>query len=363
MFALAAYLLLPASVRADQEPLREDGSTWRQIALPGRSIQALARDPQDPLLLYALTFPTDCKQPKTYDGSTFFKSTDGGQSWQGSKVGTGGCGLILADIDIDAGGTVYVVGPSDGVGRSTDGGLTWTFTAHRSPTTDSGETVRSLPDTGTYHIRVDPIHPGTIFTDGNGRAINRSSDGGKSWEQIGPTVQFVSAIAVARDAPDTVFFTGAWDGLWRSSDDGQGWSDLTEQRPQGNAHLITVGSADGHTLYVAIVSRNSSEGGLWRSTDGGASWQQTQSGRQVALLTADRRDLSGNSVVFADYQGGVFLSQDGGTTLRPLQRPTVNYWAPRSFLQIGDTLLLGTDEGIWQITLPPASDRVQVDQS
>jgi photosystem II stability/assembly factor-like uncharacterized protein len=209
---------------------------------------------------------------------------------------------------------------------------------------------------------VDPIHTGTIVTDGDGHAINRSRDGGQSWEQIGPTVQFVSAIAVARDVPDTVFFTGAWDGLRRSTDDGQGWSDLTNQRPQGNAHLITVGSADGHTLYVDIVSGKPSNGGVWRSTDGGASWQQTQPGRQVALLTADRRDPSGNSIVFADYQSGVFWSQDVGITILALQRPPVNFWAPRSFLQIGDTLLLGTDDGIWQIKLPPSSDRGQVDR-
>lgn len=85
-----------------------------------------------------------------------------------------------------------LVGTSDGLFRSLDGGKTWE------------DAVLSVPAEQVVALVADPAHPGTVYAAFRAIGVYRSTDGGDLWEDVslpfspaeGPTIQ---GLAVAGD--------------------------------------------------------------------------------------------------------------------------------------------------------------------
>src|SRR5947209_2190681 len=114
-------------------------------------------------------------------------------------------------------------------------------------TDDAGRTWRSIFDRGGSSaigaIAVAPSRPGTIYVGGGqpeprydveaGRGVYRSTDGGKTWSDLGlADTRYIGAIWVSPTDPDTVLvaavghFFGPSEarGVFRSTDGGRTWS-------------------------------------------------------------------------------------------------------------------------------------------
>ncbi len=217
----------------------DGGKTWNKILYVNDStgVSDMKMDPGDPNTLY-VTFWQAYRLPWTFssggDGSTMFKTTDGGAHWTSLKDNPG----LPAGIWGNAGLAVSAANPQivwalieakqGGLYKSSDAGATWRFvngdneikqrawyymkvTADPTDTnvlyinnvsfmksTDGGKTFRAMRGGGhgdSHHLWIAPNDPKRMIeTDDGGARV--TTDGGDTWtaEDL-PTAQFYHVIA------------------------------------------------------------------------------------------------------------------------------------------------------------------------
>lgn len=160
-----------------------------------------------------------------------------------------------------------------------------------------------------FHLQASPANPDRLYaaqyTDWFGQVMQRSDDGGRSWQPVGNAFSYagdagshqwydgtqhpwefkrVWYLAPTPADPDTLY-AGAEDAaLFRSTDGGQSWQELPGLRAVKGAlwqpgaggmclHRILLDPRDPQRIYVAI-----SAAGAFRSDDGGRHWRPINSG-------------------------------------------------------------------------------------
>lgn len=164
---------------------KDGGRTWERILFVNRDTGAidLILDPTNPRVLYASMWRvrrTPYSLESGGEGSSIWKSTDGGDSWieltrrPGLPKGTIGIsGITVSPTDPE---NLYAIIEAEdgGVFRSRDGGETWTRTSES----------RDLRQRAWYYTRIyaDPKDPEVVYVP-NVR-FHKSKDGGKTYVQI-----------------------------------------------------------------------------------------------------------------------------------------------------------------------------------
>lgn len=161
-----------------------------------------------------------------------------------------------------------------------------------------------------------PREPQTFYASGHpARGGNlgfiMSADGGKTWQQLsrglrGP-VDF-HQMDVSRSDPQTVY--GVYSGLQRSRDGGRNW-EMIGPEPEGLIDLA-VSPEDPNKLYAAT------RGGLLQSRDGGRSWGPALMIRRPATMVESAAD--GN--VYAFIAGTGLFRREGDNWARLGSPPT-----------------------------------------
>jgi photosystem II stability/assembly factor-like uncharacterized protein len=242
----------------------DGGKAWVKLDSPmeGLSIWSIAVDPSDSRNLFVGTSPP-----------FVFRSRDGGKSWQKLPVdmaqvcaiGSPRVTALLVD-PVDP-GTVLAGVEIDGVYLSRDGGDTWTHV-------DAGITN---PDIHGMAISLDAQKTVLVSTP---REIFASRDDGETFQSLAATTSFPMPycrwIAVKADAPQVLFAAngdaaiGNTGTIQRSTDGGRTW----ETRPlpvEPNSPLWNFAT---HVADPNLILANSIYGELYRSTDGGETWDK-----------------------------------------------------------------------------------------
>ena len=166
------------------------------------------------------------------------------------------------------------------------------------------------------HVQGSPADPDRLYasqwTDWHGQVVQRSDDGGKSWEAVGNEFTYegvtgthqwydgtphpwefkrVWNLKPSPDDPDTVYAGVEDAALFCSNDGGQGWTELAGLRTHSTGqdwmpgaggmclHTILIDPANTQRMYVAI-----SAAGAFRSDDAGVSWQVATKGLSSNFL-------------------------------------------------------------------------------
>lgn len=204
--------------------------------------------------------------------------------------------------------------------------------------------------------------------EGNGRnssswgcGVFKSTDGGKSWANIGlENSHDIPRIAVDPRNPDVVYVAALghlWGrnkerGLYKSMDGGNTWDLILFVDENTGCCDVILDPKNPDTVYAAFYDRIRSpysfqsggpKGGLYKSTDGGKSFKQLkkglpkQTGRigldvfladtKEVIAVIESTDEGANSIRDDRMRGGgVFRSNDGGETWR-----RCSYRSPRAF--------------------------------
>jgi hypothetical protein len=166
------------------------------------------------------------------------------------------------------------------------------------------------------HVAGSPVNPDRLYasqwTDWHGQVIQRSDDGGATWDPVGNefgyqgetgTHQWYDGTAhpwefkrvwhlePSHDDADTVFAGVEDAALFRSTDGGGSWSELAGLRTHSTGrtwapgaggmclHTILIDPANPRRMYAAI-----SAAGAFRSDDGGESWEVATRGLRSDFL-------------------------------------------------------------------------------
>lgn len=130
---------------------------------------------------------------------------------------------------------------------------------------------------------IDPHRQGTLYIGEWTEGLFRSSDAGKTWQDISQTLPFkrerASVLNVIRaDAHESgILYAGfIREGVWRSSNYGDTWEKLFPSDDRiFNATSLAVGGADGRLLVVVSepLYWSPCESSVYISRDRGQSWQ------------------------------------------------------------------------------------------
>ena len=305
---------------------------------------ALAIDPNNTSIIYAGASNRVSKEPSKRG---LFKSIDGGYSWVrlGSNYPLGNTGnadqlfsmqninVVIVDPANTANTTTLYVASDQGVFRSTDGGLNWT--QGKTPTGNVPGIAFSLVlDTSTTGARI--LYAGIL-----GIGVFLSSDGGLNWTQIlssattgvqPPFGKVQVDIAPPTSPPNPsgvqiiyVAIRGIGginnrSGIFVSRDQGVTWSqqsgiDLNSQGDYCFHMAVDPGSpGDGinDIIYLGGVGQR-------RSDNSGINFNNISNGTHADThaWAFVRQPNSTPSIVYCGNDGGLFQSNDKGTTWKP----------------------------------------------
>jgi photosystem II stability/assembly factor-like uncharacterized protein len=206
-----------------------------------------------------------------------------------------------------------------------------------------------------YHVKGSPAHPDRIFASQSsswfGQIIQRSDDGGRSWEPVGNQFAYdgvpgthqwydgtphpwefarVWHLEPSLHDPDQIYAGVEDAALFRSDDGGKSWQELSGLRTHGSGpawqpgaggmclHTILLDPTDPARIFIAISSA-----GTFRSEDSGKTWQPINRGlvsEQIPNPTAEvghcvhriAMHPSRPNVLFMQKHWDVMRSDDGG---------------------------------------------------
>lgn len=331
---MVAGLLLPGlAVAGEQEALlSHDTGAVYEVAVRGGAIWAGWND----VLYYSSDHGMSWRR---YDTSTGF-----GPGWTSA--------ISLADDTVWA-ATYYAV-VNGGVEYYVNGGIysgglnnpVWEYHEAPSPS-DPGNII--------YDIA---ISEGIIWTANWWKSLQRSDDGGTTWQLIIPdTVPYLNPrdrlnqriFSVAVDGE--IIWTGSQDGLNLSRDSGHSWTTI---RYTGNEHglisnkvaaLAFRDSGDVHQLWAACWTtfKPGEISGLSISSDTGRTWRYALPGLRVWNFLFNQGD------VFAATDSGLMFSSDGGNTFSNLSAGKLQAGTPAYAIGMTDDfrLMVGTGSGLY----------------
>jgi photosystem II stability/assembly factor-like uncharacterized protein len=269
--------------------------------------------------------------PTEFTGRTFnmtkgviYKTEDGGATWSNVWTGENLARVLLFDylrpdtiycstgiFDREAFNSDKDLDIPGGVGilRSFDGGESWT------------EVNQGIENLYAGYLEMHPEDPRTLFAATGNHAyrnpqgqILKTTNGGDSWRMVLEGRCF-SAIAISKSNPDVMY---ALDETFcfRSDDGGETWSAYQKEDqgvwgPPGIKPGIPISAAvdpnDENRLFV-----NNYNGGNFLSADGGQTWVNSSDGYTGADIRDILMDPDHPAVAVASGRNGIFKTVNGG---------------------------------------------------
>jgi photosystem II stability/assembly factor-like uncharacterized protein len=196
-----------------------------------------------------------------------------------------------------------------------------------------------------YHLKGSPVDPNRIYASQTsgwfGQIIQRSSDGGKTWETPGGGPQTAPGGMPAPASNKFVYDTSAETGKPLTTHQ---WYDGT-QHPWEFKRVwhIEPSLHDPDTAYAGVE-----DAALFRTTDGGTSWHELpglrghgtgpkwQPGAGGMCLHTIVLDPSNPERIFiAISAAGAFRTDDGGTMWKPINKGLVSNYIPDPKGEVG----------------------------
>lgn len=264
------------------------------------------------------------------------------KTFSGLKLRSIGPALMsgrISDIAIDPKkpNTWYVAVGSGNMFKTVNAGTTWT---------------PIFENYGSYSIgcvTIDPHNRHKIWV-GSGEAVGGrhvgygdgvylSLDGGKSFKNIGlKKTEHIAKILVDPKDGDVVYVAsqgplwspGGERGLYKSTNGGKTWNNILSKGPYTGVTDIAFDPRDSKVIYavthqrhrtVAALINGGPESGIWKSTDAGKTWSALKKGLPSAdmgkigiAVSPQKPDVIYATIELANHKGGFWRSTDAGRT-------------------------------------------------
>ncbi|MHC1777794.1 MAG: hypothetical protein AB9834_20510 [Lentimicrobium sp.] len=234
------------------------------------------------------------KKPQSIVKDTIKSGDFGGLKFR--SIGPAYCSGRIADFAVNPmnNAEYYVAVASGNIWKTINAGTTW------EPVFDNY---------GAYSIgclRLDPENPNVIWTGtgennhqralGYGDGVYKSTDGGKSWKNMGlKNSRQIGMIAIDPRNTNVVYVAaegsvwgpGGERGLYKTTDGGKTWNKVLNISENTGVNNVILDPRNPDVLYATSEQRRrhvftkiggGPESGIWKSTDAGANWEKLTSG-------------------------------------------------------------------------------------
>ena len=280
-------------------------------------------------------------------GGGVWKTEDGGQTYEnisdgffGGSIGAVAVSKSDPNVIYVGGGEVTVrgnVSSGYGIWKSVDAGKTWTFSGLPKS--------RHVPRIVIHPTNPDIVYAavlGNIYKPTDERGVYKSIDGGRSWKKVlfsnadsgafelvmdpsNPRNLYASTWRLNR-TPYSLNSGGEGSALWKSTDEGKTWNEISLNKgfAKGTLGVIGVTVSPINSQRVWAIVENKEEGGVYRSDDGGTTWSHINDSRALrqrawyySKIYADTQDADIVYVMNVSYH----KSKDGGKTFQSNNAP------------------------------------------
>ena len=290
-------------------------------------------------------------QPKLFyfgaTGGGVWKTVDGGITYEnisdgyfGGSIGSVAVAPSDPNVLYVGGGEVTVrgnVSSGKGIWKSVDAGSTWTYSG--------------LPN--SRHIPRIVVHPknpdivyaavmGDLYKPNKDRGVYKSINGGKSWKKVLFSNPQAGAVELQMDpanprhlyaatwrvqrTPYSLSSGGKGSALWKSTDSGSSWKEISKNKgfAQGTLGIMGITVSPLNSNRIWSIVENKEKGGVYRSDDGGTTWEHVNDSRSLrqrawyySKIYADTQDEDMVYVMNVSYH----KSTDGGATFESHNAP------------------------------------------
>lgn len=134
-----------------------------------------------------------------------------------------------------------------------------------------------------------PGEPNLFYFGATGGGVWKTTNGGRSWENIsdGFFGGSIGAVEVAKSDPNVIYVGGGEKtlrgnvssgyGIWKTEDAGKTWKSVGLKNSR-HVPRISIHPADPNIVYAAVLGniyKPTQDRGIYKSTDGGESWKKT----------------------------------------------------------------------------------------
>ena len=196
-----------------------------------------------------------------------------------------------------------------------------------------------------YHVKGSPVNPDRIYASQTsgwfGQVLQRSNDGGKTWEAPGGGVTMEAGRMPKGESNRFVYDTSAATGKPLTTHQ---WYDGT-QHPWEFKRVwhLEPSLTDAETVYAGVE-----DAAIFRSTDGSKTWQELAGLRGhgtgpkwqpgaggMCLHTLILDPSNPNRIWIAISAAGAFRTDDGGKTWKPINKGLKSNYIPNPEAEIG----------------------------
>jgi photosystem II stability/assembly factor-like uncharacterized protein len=230
--------------------------------------------------------------------------------------------------------TWYFGAVAGGVWKSTDAGASWQPMFDDQQISAIGAIAVADSDHNVLYVGTGEPCPRGNITYGDG--VYKSTDGGKSWRNIGlKDSEHIGAVAIDPRNPDVVLVAALGHaygpnterGVFRTTDGGKSWQKVLYKDADSGAADVVLDPSNPSIAYASLwqmrrepwhFNSGGPGSGLYRSTDGGETWKPVQ-GHGLPAGALGKIGLSvaggGSGRVYAlveAEEGGLYRSDDHG---------------------------------------------------
>ncbi|MEL7426265.1 MAG: glycosyl hydrolase [Bacteroidota bacterium] len=212
------------------------------------------------------------------------------------SIGPAVMGGRIADIAVSPHdpSTWYVAAGSGNLWKTTNRGITWTAMFDKQASYSIGT------------VAIDPNHPAVVWVGtgenvsgrhvGWGDGVYKSTNGGKSWQQMGlESSEHIGKILIDPRNSDVVFVaaegplwsSGGERGVYKTQDGGANWTLVLAIDEDTGVTDLEFAPGDPDIIYAAAYQRRrhtwallagGPNSGIYKSSDNGDSWRQVKTG-------------------------------------------------------------------------------------
>ncbi len=193
--------------------------------------------------------------------------------------------------------TMYAATASGGVWKTTNEGVSWDPIFENEVTTSIGDI--ELDPKNQEVVWVGTGEPNIFRSSHAGCGIYKSTDGGKTWKNMGlESTNTIARIVINPKNTDIVYVAAGgneWTtneerGIYKTTDGGKFWEKVLYIDELTGANDLVMDPKDPNTLYATTWQRirlkwndpraepNYTNSGIWKTTNGGKSWEMINQG-------------------------------------------------------------------------------------